>query len=115
MHRRSDRNHFWKIDATNDRRARHDAAAATFLTVKGRVARTLIELAKHVGQDHGAGRITIDHKISQGDLAAMAGVARENVNRALSDWQERKLVTQTPLHYCINDVAALEREMDFGE
>jgi len=96
------------------READEALAAAAFLSVKGRVARTLIELAKHVGQDLGAGRITIDHKISQGDLAAMAGVARENVNRALSEWEERKLVTQSPLYYCLNDIAALEREMDFG-
>jgi CRP/FNR family transcriptional regulator, cyclic AMP receptor protein len=34
-------------------------AAASFLTVKARVARALLELAKHLGEDAGAGRILI--------------------------------------------------------
>jgi hypothetical protein len=50
-------------------------AAASFLTVKARVARALLELAKHLGRDTESGRIGILHKIRQSDIAAMAGVA----------------------------------------
>ena len=61
-------------------------AATTFLTVKARVARALLELAKYIGQRSRSGHIVFHEKISQADLAAMAGVARENVSRVLSEW-----------------------------
>ena len=79
--------------ATRLREADEALAAATFLTVKGRLARALLELAEYVGHDNGAGHILFRHKISQSDLAAMAGVARENVSRTLSEWRRRELVT----------------------
>src|SRR6478735_11183148 len=45
-------------------------AAATFLSVKGRLARALLSLAEYVGEEDGGGRIQLHHKISQSDLAA---------------------------------------------
>ena len=54
-------------------------AASSFLSLKGRVARTMLELAEHFGQEVTPGRIVIRQKIGQNDLAAMAGIARENV------------------------------------
>jgi CRP/FNR family transcriptional regulator, cyclic AMP receptor protein len=59
-------------------------AATTFLTVKARVARALLELAEYIGQPSSAGHTVFNERISQADLAAMAGVARENVSRVLS-------------------------------
>jgi len=64
-------------------------AAGSFLPLRGRVACTLLELAQDFGEDVGAGRIVIHQKIGQSDLAAMAGIARENVSRILNDWQRR--------------------------
>ena len=49
-------------------------AAGSFLSLEGRVARTMLELAEHFGQEVGSGRIVIRQKISQNDLATMAGV-----------------------------------------
>jgi CRP-like cAMP-binding protein len=89
-------------------------AAATFLSVKGRLARALLNLAEYVGEDNGGGRIQLRHKISQSDLAAMAGVARENVSRTMSDWRKREVVTRSSDYYCINDPRALALEMEFG-
>ena len=49
------------------------------------------------------------------DSAAMAGVARENVSRVLSDWKRRDLVTpslQLPQRYndnCLNNITTLKR------
>src|SRR6516225_6344289 len=63
-------------------------AAASFLTVKARVARALLELAEHLGRETD-GRIVILHKIRQSDIAAMAGVARENVSRTLTELKRR--------------------------
>jgi len=74
-------------------------AAATFLSVKGRLARALLNLAEYVGEDNGGGRIQLRHKISQNDLAAMAGVARENVSRTMSEWRKRDIVTRSSDYY----------------
>jgi CRP-like cAMP-binding protein len=40
------------------------------------------------------GAILIPRMINQEDIAAMAGVARENTSRILSEWERRKLVTK---------------------
>jgi CRP/FNR family transcriptional regulator, cyclic AMP receptor protein len=70
----------------------------------------LLELAQEFGQDVGAGCIVIHQKISQKDLAAMAGIARENVNRILGDWKRRKLVSLLSGYYCIENKAHLQNE-----
>ena len=77
------------------------------------MARALIELAEHIGQSS-EGHIVFPEMISQGDLAAMAGVARENVSRVLSEWRRRKFVNGSPSRYCPINIAALKREMNGG-
>jgi CRP/FNR family cyclic AMP-dependent transcriptional regulator len=84
-------------------------AADSFLTVKSRLARALLELTEYLGEDAEAGRVLIRHKISQSDLAAMAGIARENVSRILSDWKRRELVTRSSGFYRLNDITTLKR------
>ena len=45
-------------------RETYDALAATsFLTVKARLARALLELAEYLGEDESAGRRVIRHRI----------------------------------------------------
>ena len=51
-------------------------AAGSFLPLKGRVARALLDLSEAFGEDVGQGRVLICQKISQSDVAAMAGFAR---------------------------------------
>jgi CRP/FNR family cyclic AMP-dependent transcriptional regulator len=87
-------------------------AAGSFLPVRGRVASTLIELAKDFGQYVGPGRVVIRQKVGQGDLAAMAGIARENVSRVLNDWKRRKLISQLSGYYCLEDTAKLQKEAE---
>jgi len=87
-------------------------AAGSFLPLRGRVACTLLELAQDFGQDVGSGRIVIRQKIGQSDLAAMAGIARENVSRILNDWKRRKLVSRLSGYYCLEDKAQLEHEAE---
>jgi len=87
-------------------------AAGSFLPLRGRVACTLLELAQDFGQDVGAGRIVIRQKIGQSDLAAMAGIARENVSRILNDWTRRKLVSRLSGYYCIEDKEQLQHEAE---
>jgi CRP/FNR family transcriptional regulator, cyclic AMP receptor protein len=91
------------------READEALAAGSFLTVKARVARVLLHLVKYLGENAANGRIVIGHKISQADLAAMAGVARENVNRVLRQWKRQKIITQLSSFYSLNDCAARTR------
>ena len=87
-------------------------AAGSFLPLRGRVALTLLELADNFGHDVGSGRIVIRQKIGQSDLAAMAGIARENVSRILNDWKRRKLVSRLSGYYCLENKAQLEQEAE---
>ena len=86
-------------------------AATTFLSVKQRLARALLNLAEYVGEENG-GRIQLRLQIGQADLAAMAGVARENVSRTMSEWRKREIVTRSSNYYCINDPKALAQDME---
>jgi len=86
--------------------------ATSFLSLKGRTARTLLGLADAFGEDVGSGRIVIRQKVSQTDLAAMAGIARENVSRIINDWTRRALVSRIAGYYCLENKAALQRELE---
>ena len=96
--------------ATRLRETDTTIAAVTFLPLHGRVACALLELAQEFGQDVGSGRIVIHQKIGQRDLAAMAGIARETVNRILSDWKRRKLISWASGYYWIENKAQLQNE-----
>jgi len=76
------------------------------------VARALLDLAKAFGHEVGGGRIVIQQKISQSDVADMAGIARENVSRILNKWMRLKLVTRLSDYYCLESVAKLEKEVE---
>jgi CRP/FNR family cyclic AMP-dependent transcriptional regulator len=100
-----------KILTTRLREADKELAATTFLSGRGRLARALVELADNFGKRCGDGVVVLEHSISNADLAAMAGLARESVSHVLTEWRERKLVTQIERQLCIQDVAALKREI----
>src|SRR6516162_146280 len=85
-------------------------AATSFLSLKGRVARTVLELVDHFGQEVAPGRIVIRQKIGQNDLAAMAGIARENLTRVLNDWQRHKVLSRFSGYYCLEDKTQLEHQ-----
>ena len=87
-------------------------AAGSFLPLRGRVAYTLLELAEYFGEDVGSGRIVIRQKVDQSDLAAMAGLARETVNRILNDWKRRNVVSRLSGYYCLENKPILQNEAD---
>ena len=87
-------------------------AAMSFLSLKGRVAQSLLGLAEAFGNDVGSGRILVKQKVTQSDLAAMAGIARENVSRIINDWMRQKLISRLAGYYCLENRAALEREVE---
>ena len=88
-------------------------AAMSFMRLRARLARALLELARDYGQDADLGRIIIRQKIGQNDLAGMVGSARENVTRVLNEWQQKKLVTRLSGYYCLENKAKLEHEGEF--
>jgi CRP/FNR family transcriptional regulator, cyclic AMP receptor protein len=99
-----------KLLAQRLRETNTAVAASSFLSLKGRVARTMLELAGHFGQEVAPGRIVIRQKIGQNDLAAMAGIARENLTRVLNDWQCHKVLSRLSGYYCLEDKKQLEHQ-----
>jgi CRP/FNR family transcriptional regulator, cyclic AMP receptor protein len=87
-------------------------AATSFLSVRGRVARSLLALGEAFGRDVGQGRILVRQKMTQSDLAAMAGIARENVSRVLKDWTDRKWLSRLAGYYCLENRKAIEDEAE---
>jgi CRP/FNR family transcriptional regulator, cyclic AMP receptor protein len=101
-----------KVLATRLRLTDETVAAGSFLSLKGRVARTLLELAEEFGRNVGSGRVVIHQKIGQSDLAAMTGIARENLSRVFNDWRRRKLVSRLAGYYCLENKARLKAEAE---
>jgi CRP/FNR family transcriptional regulator, cyclic AMP receptor protein len=92
------------------RQSDDEVIAASFLSMRARVARALLQFARHLGEPTDSGRVRIQHKVSQSDLAAMAGVARESVSRTLSMWHKAKILEETPRMSYLVDIGRLERE-----
>lgn len=84
--------------------------AASVLSPKGRVARAMLSLAEAFGHDVGDSRIMLQQKLNQSDLAAMSGIARENVSRILSEWRREKVVSRIEGYYCLDNTGLLKRE-----
>ena len=84
-------------------------AAGSFLSNKGRLACTLLELAGDFGEDVGYGRTVIRQKIGQSDLAAITGIARESASRIINDWERRKIISRSSGYYCIENKDQLQQ------
>jgi CRP-like cAMP-binding protein len=102
--------HITRMMARRLRDTNMAVAAGSFLPLKGRVARSLLTLAAAFGHDVGGGRILIRQKVSQSDLAAMSGIARENVSRIVNDWKREAIVSRLAAYYCLENRAVLERD-----
>jgi CRP/FNR family cyclic AMP-dependent transcriptional regulator len=102
--------HLVRLLAQRLRNANIAVAAGSFLSLQGRVARALLDLSQAFGHDVGDGRVLVRQKVTQNDLAAMAGIARENVSRILNDWRRRSVVSRLAGYYCLENPQILERE-----
>jgi len=87
-------------------------AATSFLSLQGQVARAMLDLAAAYGREVGEGRTLIQQKITQSDLAAMAGISRENVSRVLNDWKRRNMVSVLAGYYCLENSKSFEKEVE---
>jgi CRP/FNR family transcriptional regulator len=93
------------------RHADEEVAAASFLSLKARIARALLQFANHLGEPVATmDQVIVRNRIRQEDLAALAGVARENVSRTLSEWKKRKLIVQQSSSVYVIHKTRLERE-----
>jgi CRP/FNR family cyclic AMP-dependent transcriptional regulator len=93
------------------RQADKEVAAASFLSLKARVARALLEFAKHLGEPGAMpGQVIIRHRIRQDDLAALAHVARESASRILSEWKKGKIIDHHASSLYVIHRERLERE-----
>ena len=81
--------HMLEIVAGRLRRSNDALAARSFLPLNGRVAQTLLQLSETFGKPVDAEKILIHYKISQAEIANMAGGARENVSRVLKCLETR--------------------------
>ena len=77
-------------------------AAQAFLPMKSRLARALLEFAECIGEVAPSEKVLVPCKITQSDLAAWAGVARENVNRIMGEWQRNGVVIKINQQYEID-------------
>ena len=91
------------------RQANDVLAARSFLPLPGRVAVALLQLGETFGKDLPDGRLLVHYKVSQADLAGMAGAARENVSRILNTWKRDGLISRISGYYCIENRDALAR------
>jgi CRP-like cAMP-binding protein len=82
--------------------------AAVQLSMPARIARGLASLLKTAGRQTPDGW-RLDFKLTQRDLGAYVGLARENVNRQLKQWEHEGLVRLEKGEVVVRDRAALER------
>ncbi|HYV45112.1 MAG TPA: Crp/Fnr family transcriptional regulator [Myxococcaceae bacterium] len=89
----------------------HDAA---FLDVRGRLAQTLLELARTLGQPGPDGVVHVPRP-TQRDLANMiGGVSRESINKVLRTYEQQGLLRQERGQIVLLDLDRLRQEIDEG-
>jgi CRP/FNR family cyclic AMP-dependent transcriptional regulator len=76
-----------RVLAGRVREADHKIGTLALMDVYGRVASTLLELAVPLN-----GKLVVNEKLSQQDLANMVGASREMVNRILKDLSDRGFI-----------------------
>jgi CRP/FNR family transcriptional regulator len=94
------------------RRVSGEAVVGTFLSVRGRVARTLLKLAASVGRELPDGASEIRCLVRHSDIASMAGATRESVSRLLGEWRRDKLLGLSTDGKLIVDKRRLENEVE---
>jgi CRP/FNR family transcriptional regulator, cyclic AMP receptor protein len=86
----------------------------SFTTVRHRLAAFLVRMARHEGKRVDGG-IEINLPGSNQELAAQIGTVRELVSRNLSRFQSEKFIRMDGRRVVIDDLRALEAELDGSE
>lgn len=90
------------------RRLLEQASDLAFLDLHGRVAKVLVELAEDRGEASGA-HVALDLRMSQSELASMAGGSRPMVNRILKHFEERGYLEVRGRRLILKDIGSLRR------
>lgn len=92
------------------RRAGEEIAWASLLSARARVARAVLRIAEVAGTDAGNDHVAIAIAMSGYDIAAMAGVSREEASRTLSAWRKAGTIGGGSGSPMVVHVAALQAE-----
>jgi len=79
------------------------------LGLEGRLAQTMLKLARAFGETLPDGRLLVRYKIAQSRLAEITGVSRENVNRQFRQWREAGLYDMISRYYCLTGLRQWEK------
>ncbi|MCB1970473.1 MAG: Crp/Fnr family transcriptional regulator [Geminicoccaceae bacterium] len=90
------------------RRASEMVEDSVLLAMEPRIARGLLRLARDYGRKEGSD-VHIELRLSQRELGAYVGLARENINRQLSSWRADGLIAMGQGTIVIRQLAELER------
>jgi CRP/FNR family cyclic AMP-dependent transcriptional regulator len=82
----------------------------TSMSVGGRLAKTLLSLAKTHGEPSGS-TVRIRVRLSQQELGSMVGATRESINKLMRSWSETGVLTRESGRVVIRDVRALNSMM----
>jgi CRP-like cAMP-binding protein len=93
--------HALRILASRLRGTTEDAMAQTVSTVTSRVAKAFLQLSDNLGESIDGERRRIAQRITQSDIAAMAGVARENASRTINEWMRQRVLSRAAGYYII--------------
>ncbi|MDZ7799768.1 MAG: Crp/Fnr family transcriptional regulator [Trueperaceae bacterium] len=97
-----------RLTANRLREAQGTVQALSTLPVEGRLAATLLRLARKVGQEDGGG-MHLGVAPTQVDLAAMTGTSPESVSRVFARWRAQGWVATGPGGPVLRDLEALGR------
>jgi CRP-like cAMP-binding protein len=89
-------------------RASNDTYALQPMSLQVRLARALMHLSHRFGELLPDRRTLIRQRISQSELAHMAGATRENVNRQIAVWGRERLLSRISGYYCLELPSAFE-------
>ena len=77
-----------RVLARRLRRTNNMLADLIFTDVPGRVAKSLLQLARQFGSQE-SGLLRVTHDLTQEEIAQLVGASRETVNKALADFAHR--------------------------
>lgn len=81
--------------------------------VPQRLARTLLRLARQVGREQAGGAVLVE-RITQQELAEIAGTSVPTVSRTLTDWEQAGLVEVGRGRFVLRDAARLDALAEGG-
>lgn len=84
---------------------------ASFLTVSGRLAKKLIELAREFGLEDKGGGVRIGLRLTQQEIADLVGATRESINKELRVLRDKGLVSLEEGYVRISDLERLRRRV----